>query len=204
MKANVTRITDLRTILKDLEGHIRNPDSLRTGRAFGNFNLLPREVLANILICAVGNATRGTDDLTVCTDPSGGDGLIYDQKEGRYMTTEHVFVPPPKQDDSRDVDDAILQAIQHKARKGPGYASGKNLVVFSEARGIWVPNKLSKKISGQHGFESVWVIHLEKSDGDDYSYCVAWLDVSVTGNAPVCRVKIQPDFKDWTVERIQL
>ena len=76
MRASVTKIRDLKIVLKDLEGRVKAPDFLRKGREFRNFALRPRELLANWLVCAVGNFEEGGKHLTVCTDPAGGDGLI--------------------------------------------------------------------------------------------------------------------------------
>jgi hypothetical protein len=139
--------------------------------------------------------------LTVCTDPFGGDGLILNEQHGGYMITEHVFVPSKDADDE-SVESRLISAIEHKRKKGAAYSSGKDLVIFSEARGIWKPNDVARKIDGRHGFETVWVVHLEKSDGDGYSYCVSWLDAR-HGNAPTWRVAINGDFTDWQVERVQ-
>jgi hypothetical protein len=156
-------------------------------------------VLANLLICAVGNFTEGDHAFTVCTDPNGGDGLIYKQRDGKYMTTEHVFVPPKGR---AETEQRIVGAVQHKAKKGAAYARGKHLVIFSEATGEWKPNRAARRIAGTHEFESVWVVHLEQADAGVYSYSIAWLDLS-RGHAPIARVTIADDFKGWRVERIQ-
>jgi len=190
-------------VLKDLEPHVKAPDFLRKGRSFGNFGLLPRELLANLLICFAGNFEDPENRLTVCTDPLGGDGLIFNQNHGGYMSTEHVFVPAPKDGDSESVENKILAAVAHKCKKGPRYASGKDLVVFSEAKGVWHPNHTARKLIGCHGFENVWVVHLETSESEEYSYCVVWLEVSRGNAAPVWRIRIANDFNAFTVERIQ-
>ena len=166
-----------------------------------NSILRPRELLANILICAAGNFDDPRNRLTVCTDPSGGDGLVFNERHGGYMTTEHVFVPS-KADDKETVESRILFAVEHKNKKGSSYASGKDLVVFSEAKGWWKPNVVARKIAGRHDFETVWVIHLEHAGDAGYSYCVAWLEAT-HGNAPCWRVSINGDFTDWQVQRIQ-
>jgi hypothetical protein len=201
VRANVTKIRDLKQVLKDLERHVKAPDFLRKGREFKNFALRPRELLANILICAAGNFDDPENRLTVCTDPSGGDGLVFSERHGGYMTTEHVFVPT-KADDKETVESRILSAIEHEKKKGSSYSSGKDLVIFSEAKGWWKPNVVARKIAGRHGFETVWVIHLEHAGDAGNSYCVAWLEAT-HGNAPCWRVLINDDFTDWQVQRVQ-
>src|SRR5258708_1376153 len=169
MRSHVRKIRDLNLVLKDLERHIKAPDFLRTGRPFGNFGLLPRELLANLLICFAGNFEDPKNRLTVCTDPLGGDGLIFNQNHGGYMSTEHVFVPAPRGRDLHSVEQKILAAVAHKNKKGARYASGKDLVVFSEAAGAWHPNQTARRLIGVHGFESVWVTHLESAENQEYS-----------------------------------
>jgi len=203
MKAHVRRIRDLDAVLKDLEPHVKAPDFLRKGRPFGNFGLLPRELLANLLICLAGNFEDPKNRLTVCTDPLGGDGLVFNQNHGGYMSTEHVFVPAPRDGDLQIVENKILAAVAHKNEKGSRYASGKDLVVFSEAKGIWHPNNAARRLIGRHSFENVWVVHLENLNGQEYSYCVVWLEVSRGNAAPAWRIRIANDFKAHSVERIQ-
>ena len=202
MRAKVTRVKDLKAVLRDLERFVRTPDFLRKGRDFKNFPLRPRELLANLLICFVGNFENEDNQLTVCTDPLGGDGLIFNQKNGKYMSTEHVFVPAPRSDNVESVEDKIASAIAHKNKKGRSYAGGKDLVVFSEAIGSWHPNKVARRIVGAHGFNSVWVVHLERADDRGYAYCLSWLDVS-HGAAPAWEITINAEFNGLTVERVQ-
>jgi len=47
------QIKDLRIVLKDFEGMVKQPNFLRTGIRIENFNLLPREAWGNWLISAV-------------------------------------------------------------------------------------------------------------------------------------------------------
>ena len=117
------------------------------------------------------------------------------------MSTEHVFIPPTQKSAS-GVEQLIYAATEHKARKGNHYAIGKDLVIFSEGIGVWQPNRAARGILRKHGFNSVWVVHLEKGDDSGYTYFVSLLDVS-KGNAPVWRVLINSDFTDWQVQRIQ-
>jgi hypothetical protein len=202
MRAKVTRVKDLKTLLKDLERYVKAPDFLYRGRSFRNFGLLPREVLANWLICSVGNYADTDGPLTFATDPMGGDGLIVSRKDGKLMFTEHVFIPKKALTKTTTVEDLMIASIKHKNRKGPSYASGKHLIVFSDARGEWKPTRLATKIAGTHSFDSVWALHLEKGDAAGYTYAAALLDLA-DGQAPIWRLYIDGDFKSWHVERIQ-
>lgn len=198
----LTRIRDLRIALKDLEPRVKDPRFLRVGRVFTNFNLRPREVLANWLLCVVGNYQNGNEDLTFSDDPTGGDGIILNQADGRYMATEHVFIPPPQPNSTDGVEDLIVQKIEHKMRKGVAYARGKHLIVFSEAVGLWYPNRVARRIAGQHEFASVWVVALERGDEIGFQYSVA-CPVAGPEDSPAWRVSINADFTDWEVERVQ-
>ncbi len=202
MRLLLTQIRDLKVVLKDIERHVKNPDFLRKGREFSNFSLRPREVLANWLLCTVGNWESGNDNLTFSNDPTGGDGIVFNRKDGAAILTEHVFVPEPKDKNAASVEQLIVKAVEHKEKKGEQYAKGKDLVVFSEAVGLWYPNRATRRIAGTHHFNSVRVVHLEKSDKKEYVYCVSLLDIR-NGNAPSWKVFINYDFTAWTVTRVQ-
>lgn len=202
MKLLLTQIRDLKVVLKDIERHVKNPDFLRKGREFSNFPLRPREVLANWLLCAVGNWESGNNNLTFSNDPTGGDGIVFNRKSGLCIMTEHVFIPEPRNKNLESVEELIIKALQHKVKKGEQYAKDKDLIVFSEAVGLWYPNRAARRIVGTHHFNSVRVVHLEKSDASEFIYCVSVLDVR-NGNAPSWKVIISYDFTAWTVKRIQ-
>jgi hypothetical protein len=198
----MTQIRDLGLVLKDMERHIKDPRFLRVGRAFSNFNLRPREVLANWLLCVVGNHENGNDALTFADDPTGGDGVILNRGDGRFMMTEHVFIPPPRAETAETVEDLILQKIEHKMAKGATYAHGKHLIVFSEAVGWWYPNRVGRRIERAHGFASVWVVGLERGDESGYAYWVS-MPVPAPRNSPSWKVSINAAFTGWQVERAQ-
>lgn len=88
MKSQVKRFKNLEIFLKELEKFVRHGEHLQTGRPFKNFGgMLSREVLANWLICVVGNFAEKSDRFTFSNDPEGGDGIIYDRKaETPYPT----------------------------------------------------------------------------------------------------------------------
>jgi hypothetical protein len=196
------RIRDLGIALKDLEPHIKNPRFLRVGREYSNFRLRPREVLANWLLCAVGNFQNDNENLTFSEDPTGGDGIILNQADNRYMATEHVFIPPPRPNSTVSVEDLIVQKIEHKMRNGAAYARGKHLIVFSEAIGWWYPNRVGRRIAGQHEFASVWVVGLERGDESGFLY---WVTCPLAGpvDSFAWRVSINANFTSWQVERVQ-
>jgi hypothetical protein len=69
MRHNTIRLKDLTVGLKELEPVVKQPKLLRSGRPFGNFPMRPRELLANWLICAVGDFENETLDLTIAASP---------------------------------------------------------------------------------------------------------------------------------------
>jgi hypothetical protein len=201
LKARATKVKDLQILLKELEPYVKAPEFLRRGRPFRNFSLRPREVLANWLICAVGNSEDPSAQLSFATDPLGGDGVVVDKFGSVVAATEHVFVPNRKM--REPVEKLLLEGgVLHKAAKGNAYASGKHLVVFSEAVGPWRPSRLARRIDGTHSFSAVWVVTLEKGGDAGYVYSVSLLDIGY-GQAPIWKVEIGADFQSWTVQRIQ-
>ena len=71
MKQHVKSITDLPTVLQDIEPWVKEPKTLYNGRKPGNFGLLPREIWANWLLCAIGNAQTENVDWTFSDDEDG-------------------------------------------------------------------------------------------------------------------------------------
>jgi hypothetical protein len=202
MRAKSTKVRDLAGVLKDLERHIKAPINLYKGRRFKNFGLLPREVLANWMICAVGNFEDEDEALTFATDPSGGDGVLINRKDEQIVITEHVFVPKFASTTTSTIEGLLVGSIQNKNKKGRAYAEGKHLIVFSDAIGMWNPNVLSRRIAGSHGFRAVWVIHLNKGGEGGYEYAIALLDLKF-GDAPIWTVSIDAGFGSWQVQRVQ-
>jgi hypothetical protein len=208
MKHPVTRFKSLSIGLKELEPFIRNGQHLLTGKPFkGLAGMRSREALANWLICATANFERGTDRLTFTSDPTGGDGVIFDSERKTTWITEHVMVPPAHLAASSDKDKAIetriLDAIGLKQRKGGvAYVSGKQLVVFLEGGGgAWFPNKVAKRLPERLYFDGVWVVGLQVA-AVEYVYGVTQLDMT-GGHAPTWSVRIEKDFKAWTVATVQ-
>ena len=201
MRHNITSIKDLNSVLNDIIPSIKNPQNLYTGRDRSNFNQRPREILANWLICSVLNSELDEGVWTFGEDPMGGDGLIINRSSGTGLPTEHVFIPPPEPPANDSVEQLFLGAVEHKNKKGRKYATGKHLVIFVE--GIerqWYPNNVSKRIRGQHAFDSVWAVGLQEADRDDYKYWVVCLDECP---CPCFIVSVNVDKVEWLVEQIQ-
>jgi hypothetical protein len=118
------------------------------------------------------------------------------------MLTEHVFIPPPQPGAAESVEELVIQAIEHKMRNGATYARGKHLIVFSEGEGLWYPNRVGRRVEGQHGFVSIWVVALEHGDEGGYRYWVT-RPIASPVDSPAWRVSISPDFASWEVERLQ-
>ena len=77
--------------VKDLEQFVKNPVLLQTGRPLKQFgNMLPREVLANWLLCATVNAVERRQ-LVFSSDPTGGDGIIWDKTAHEIFPTEPLW-----------------------------------------------------------------------------------------------------------------
>ncbi len=179
---------------------------LRTGRPSKAFKgMLPREIWANWLLCAAINGATGRDNLEFTTDPTGGDGIIWDTSTNETWPTEHVFVPPVRDDDSASTEMLILAAIKAKNDKGAlAYAGGKTLVVFVDAgAGAWFPNRILRGLPEPLHFDLVWLISLHGvAEDGSYSYDVVGLYWD-GGNAPTWRISISPDFLTWRVQRVQ-
>jgi hypothetical protein len=208
MRHPVTQFKSLVVALNELERFIRRSgDHLQIGKPFKQFGgMRSREMLANWLLCVVGNYTRQANQLTLSSDPIGGDGVIRNTVTGETWPTEHVLVPRIPARTSVDVEALILKAIASKqAKGGAAYASGKTLVVFLNAgdHTEWHPNRVARQLPGSVDFAAVWVVALQTVGADGaYMYGVTLLDLSA-GDAPTFLVRIAPDFGSWVVGQIQ-
>jgi hypothetical protein len=186
----MTRFKSLKMALKELEPFIRNGRHLATGRPFKQFGgMLSREVLANW-------------QATFSSDPIGGDGIIHHDASGFAVPTEHVFVPPGGAAAAGNIENLILAKIQQKHVKGGGeaYALGKTLVVFLDSGGgAWYPHEVAEQLPDPILFDGIWVVGLYGVVAGEYTYFATRIDLAGT---PKWRVRIAPDFDDWTVETI--
>ena len=202
----ITRFVSLELALKEIAPFIRNGKYLLNGKPIKRFGgMLPREMLANWLVCVAANAT-GEVKLTFLSDPVGGDGVLYDEKTRDTWPTEHVMVPPLRSGQTGDGHSLVVDAVQKKCRKGgAAYARGKTLIVFMEAGtgvGAWYPNRIARGLPNPLHFGSVWIVALQGIEDGEYVYGVSLLDVG-NSNAPTFRVRINRDFTSWQVTREQ-
>jgi hypothetical protein len=206
MKYPIRRFRSLTLALKEMERYVKEGRPLRTGRRSKAFKgMLPREIWANWLLCVAINGATGRDDLEFTTDPTGGDGIIWDVSTGATWPTEHVFVPPITVGAEADAEQLILAAIKAKNDKGgAAYASGKTLVVFIDAgAGAWFPNRVLRGLPSPLHFDVAWLIALHGvTDVGAYVYNVIGLYWD-QGNTPAWRVTIAAQFDNWTVARVQ-
>jgi hypothetical protein len=202
---SVMRVKSLAMALKALEPFVRNGQALQIWKkpVVELGNMLPRETLANWLLCAVANATRD-GKYTFCSAPRdiGGDGIICDVTTGETWPTEHVMVPE-RPGQACNAEELILQKVEMKRSKGgAGYANGKTLVVFLNAgAGIWYPNSVARRLPDPLLFDTVWVAGPQRIENGEYVYGVTNLDLS-EGDVPVFEVRIGKEFDDWTVTQL--
>jgi hypothetical protein len=206
MKQHVRRFKSLAVGLKEIEKFIRRPELLHTGRPLkGLGGMLPREVVGNWLMCAVLSFEKG-QPWCFTSDPTGGDGIIYDPIAEQPWPTEHVIVMPAGVEETRDTDTLILDAVKAKEAKGAAYARGKTLIVFLDAGlGEWKPNAVTRKLPPGH-FKNVWVVSLNGLvERGRYTYGVTCIRTGLNpaGNAPIWLVQIHEAFESWEIERIQ-
>ena len=206
MKYSVRQFKSLAVALKELEPFIRNGVHLQTGKPFEQFGgMRSRELLANWLLCVAINAVS-EGKVTLCSDPTGGDGIICDMATGETWPTEHVMVPRLPAGQTDDTETLFLEKIRRKRDKGgAAYAAGKTLVVFLEAgvgAGAWRPNRLARQLPDPLHFATVWVVALQKVEDGAYVYAVTNLDVS-EGDAPTLLVRIAKEFDRWEVTWVQ-
>ena len=204
MKHKVTRFKSMEIALSELAPFVRDGRHIVTGRPLRRFgDMRPREILANWFLCAAINSDE-PDRLTFTSDPTGGDGVLYENATELTWPTEHVMVPRSRTGKPVNVESAILKAVNAKlAKGGRAYAAGKILLVFLDANGgSWFPNKVARSLPDPLHFDDVWVIGREGADEAGHRYTVTQLDTS-RGNAPTWRVSIAGDFTSWKAERVQ-
>jgi hypothetical protein len=205
VKYSVQQFKSMQLALKDLEQFVRNPALLQTGRPLKQFGgMLPREILANWLLCATVNAVEGRR-LVFSSDPTGGDGIIRDEATCELFLTEHTMVSPFNLREGADAQTLILEAIEKKRAKGEPYASKTTLVVYLDAdAGVWFPNSVARVLPDPLHFATVWVASfLKRTDDGEYTYGVTHLDVSKGEDAPAFLVRIAKVFDGWEVVGVQ-
>lgn len=97
MKYSITRFKSLSLALKELEPFIKNVAQLQSGKPLAQLGrMLPREVLANWLLCGVLNFDYLSERYCFTSSPTGGDCVIVGSEAGTTWLTEHVMVPKPR------------------------------------------------------------------------------------------------------------
>jgi hypothetical protein len=206
MKYPVTYFKNLAVALKELEPYIINGNLIVSGRPLKRLNnMLPREALANWLLCAVTNYDHNVERFLFTSDPIGGDGIIIDILTSETWPTEHTMVPAPftEEEKKKSIDLRILEAIQAKVAKGSEYAEGMQLVVLiNSGGGYWTPNKIAKKIPRPLHFFDVWALGLVDPNAKGYIYVISQLSCA-ENDVPTWMVQINDEFNNWSVKRIQ-
>jgi hypothetical protein len=97
MLYETTRFTSMAVALRVLERIIKSGALIETGRRLKEVGLLPRELVANWLICAAVNSEDDAGErMAFHSDPIDGDGILVDTKSNETWPTEHVLVPMPR------------------------------------------------------------------------------------------------------------
>ncbi|STX27533.1 Uncharacterised protein [Legionella beliardensis] len=201
MKLEVITCKSLKLCLEELEPFILNGRHLETGRELKKFgNLRSRELLGCWLLAAVLNHEAMSEDIKICTDPTGSDGILYNTKTQIACRLEQVMATQHSRSD-KNTEELILELIHKKQNKGDkAYAAGKTLMVFLNRRGdSWCPNRLASKLP-KIDFNSVWVVGLQEVVNDSYCYNLTQL---ISGISPIWKIKIQKAFDDWIIDKIQ-
>ena len=154
-------------------------------------------MLANWLVCVVINAEDGIE-LTFCSDPVGGDGIIRNVATGEAWRTDTCMVPRLREGQTGEAEALILKAVQKKHCKGrEAYARGKTLIVFLEAgtgAGKWSPNRVAQQLPRPLNFAAAWVVALKGVEKGEYIY---------RRDAPRCQQGRCPDTSRAHQQRIQ-
>lgn len=208
-ESGVKKFKSLEACLNELKKFLNitaNPNSdrhhLETGEGFENFGgLRSREILGNWLICAVLNNDQANHErMKICTDPNGGDGIIFDTRDNKAHCMEHVMVSNWG-NSKTDVEVLALEQIVKKNDRGEAYASGKTLVVFIHRPGFgWSPNRIQRQLPSDFKFSSLWMFSLKGESNGIYTYNVAELN---SNPSPAWEVAVDVSKNKWNVEKIQ-
>lgn len=191
-------IKDLKVALKDFEPMVKNPKHLWNGRDIQNLSLRPREAWANWLLCAVLQKLHGAR-ITFAEDKDG-DGLIVDKNTGAAMLTEHVSaLEIPRGKKLPKGEQRIIDAMNKKIARGPGYAEGKWLVVFFDGAGKFYRNKIREAIKGRHRFSAIYCIGLLTSGPGGYTYAITEFKDSHGDKSITFKIEINGDFTEWKI-----
>ncbi len=176
---NISKKPDDPFIVELVRKYENEPIHLKSGSRPVGFPLLPREILANWILCIP--LLHDANHECVMTAPlqeDGTDGGVFDTTTGLHHKFQHVYVPTLETPKGavREINDLFSKKFELKARKGKVYADGVELVIFSDAIGLVEPTTINKIIKGNHGFKSVYALAIEKKDRDGYHYWLTVLD----------------------------
>ena len=82
----------------------------------------------------------------------------------------------------------------------PEYANGKCLVVFVDGAEKWYPNRVGRRMDGQHNFNAIYCVGLLIGNDSGYLYSVSRFNKK---HSPTWKVRINSDFTSWKVSQIQ-
>jgi hypothetical protein len=165
--------------------------------------MLPREIRGNWVLAAI--CSEGRDqDLSIVTDPDGGDGIIWDPDSEIGWRMEHILLPVSRPGDTRTTDQRIIDGANKKQTKGGAqYARGKILVILNESSTDerWHPTAVARALPA-NDFAETWVIGPDSFKRASATYAATKLEPG-TGQAPVFKVHIKSLFTSWRVLQIQ-
>lgn len=197
---NRQMINSLKTVLKEFEHMVKDPEWLLRGRDISNFSLRPREAWANWLLCSVLQKQHG-EHITFAEDEES-DGLIVDKNTGEVIITEHVSALENSFNELPKGEDRIIDAINKKIKRGPEYAAGKWLLVFFDGAEKFYRNKIRESIYGRHNFGAVYCIGLLTSGKEGYTYIITEFKDSHGDKSKSFKVDINADFTEWEVTEV--
>jgi hypothetical protein len=127
--------------------------------------------------------------------------MLVDNATDEKMFIEQVYA---RAEDGNDAEALINNAFCIKAERGKEYAAGRTLVIFSEAGGTYLPQRLARQFKGKHHFMGVWLLGLDAAAIAEGRYAYTVADISGdTDPAPIWRIALADDFSSWTVARLQ-
>ena len=165
--------------------------------------MLPREIWGNWILSAICSEGR-EHELSITTDPDGGDGVIWDPATEVGWRMEHILLPVSHPADTRSTDQRIIDAANKKQTKGGAqYARGKTLVILNESSTgeRWHPTVLAQNLP-DNDFVETWVIGPDNFHHASVTYAATKLELD-RDQAPVFKVHINSLFTRWRVEQIQ-
>lgn len=117
MRQNVTTFKTLKYCLKEMQKFVLDGKHLESGKPLDKFGgLRSREILGCWVIAAMLNHVNQSERIKICTDPNGGDGILYniDNQESLYI--EQVMVSYLTES-NKTIEEATIEEIIKKQKK---------------------------------------------------------------------------------------